>query len=277
MFFSDAGWSSLAARRAHNPKVVGSNPTPATKHIRRCAAQVTDARFAIKNPAPCRVFCFCVLQRAAHSTAACACSAVVSNTGSGESCVPISSVISVQPSITACAPRCASPSMIRTYAACDARSAQRFAGRIGDMQEGQRDRALDRVVHAVHRVGREDDQVRAGRFELAGGGGHVRAERRPVVRALQRFDFRKIHRHHHHHALRVVMPAVQCISNAGSASDSIPPTILSSSRRSVRAFSFAWLQLHSLRRVYGPRRTRGGTVCAQRAGTARPRRAARRS
>ena len=25
-----AGWSSLAARRAHNPKVVGSNPTPAT-------------------------------------------------------------------------------------------------------------------------------------------------------------------------------------------------------------------------------------------------------
>ena len=29
----DAGWSSLAARRAHNPKVVGSNPTPATKCI----------------------------------------------------------------------------------------------------------------------------------------------------------------------------------------------------------------------------------------------------
>jgi hypothetical protein len=28
---TDAGWSSLAARRAHNPKVVGSNPTPATK------------------------------------------------------------------------------------------------------------------------------------------------------------------------------------------------------------------------------------------------------
>src|SRR6187455_34186 len=27
---SVAGWSSLAARRAHNPKVVGSNPTPAT-------------------------------------------------------------------------------------------------------------------------------------------------------------------------------------------------------------------------------------------------------
>ena len=28
----DAGWSSLAARRAHNPKVVGSNPTPATNN-----------------------------------------------------------------------------------------------------------------------------------------------------------------------------------------------------------------------------------------------------
>jgi hypothetical protein len=27
---SSAGWSSLVARRAHNPKVVGSNPAPAT-------------------------------------------------------------------------------------------------------------------------------------------------------------------------------------------------------------------------------------------------------
>ncbi len=27
----DAGWSSLVARRAHNPKVRGSNPLPATK------------------------------------------------------------------------------------------------------------------------------------------------------------------------------------------------------------------------------------------------------
>ena len=26
-----AGWSSLVARRAHNPEVVGSNPSPATK------------------------------------------------------------------------------------------------------------------------------------------------------------------------------------------------------------------------------------------------------
>ncbi len=30
MQFTDAGWSSLVARRAHNPKVVGSNPAPAT-------------------------------------------------------------------------------------------------------------------------------------------------------------------------------------------------------------------------------------------------------
>ena len=29
----DAGWSSLVARRAHNPKVIGSNPVPATMKI----------------------------------------------------------------------------------------------------------------------------------------------------------------------------------------------------------------------------------------------------
>jgi hypothetical protein len=34
----DAGWSSLAARRAHNPKVTGSNPVPATNKF-----QVLDA------------------------------------------------------------------------------------------------------------------------------------------------------------------------------------------------------------------------------------------
>ena len=28
---SDAGWSSLEARRAHNPKAAGSNPAPAIK------------------------------------------------------------------------------------------------------------------------------------------------------------------------------------------------------------------------------------------------------
>src|SRR5437588_5119863 len=29
----DAGWSSLVARRAHNPKVAGSNPAPATTKL----------------------------------------------------------------------------------------------------------------------------------------------------------------------------------------------------------------------------------------------------
>ncbi len=29
-YYVYAGWSSLVARRAHNPEVVGSNPTPAT-------------------------------------------------------------------------------------------------------------------------------------------------------------------------------------------------------------------------------------------------------
>jgi hypothetical protein len=29
----NAGWSSPVARWAHNPKVVGSNPTPATNQI----------------------------------------------------------------------------------------------------------------------------------------------------------------------------------------------------------------------------------------------------
>ena len=29
LFHIIAGWSSLVARRAHNPKVVGSNPAPA--------------------------------------------------------------------------------------------------------------------------------------------------------------------------------------------------------------------------------------------------------
>ena len=33
----DAGWSSLVARRAHNPKVVGSNPAPATNIARLLA------------------------------------------------------------------------------------------------------------------------------------------------------------------------------------------------------------------------------------------------
>ena len=35
----NAGWSSLVARRAHNPKVVGSNPAPATTFRRRSPAR----------------------------------------------------------------------------------------------------------------------------------------------------------------------------------------------------------------------------------------------
>ena len=40
-YISDAGWSSMVARRAHNPKVVGSNPAPATTNMvtRQLAAQ----------------------------------------------------------------------------------------------------------------------------------------------------------------------------------------------------------------------------------------------
>ena len=38
----DAGWSSLEARRAHNPKVVGSNPAPATRVIIYSNAQIAQ-------------------------------------------------------------------------------------------------------------------------------------------------------------------------------------------------------------------------------------------
>ena len=38
-----AGWSSLVARRAHNPKVVGSNPSSATKRWFRGVAVITSA------------------------------------------------------------------------------------------------------------------------------------------------------------------------------------------------------------------------------------------
>ena len=42
-----AGWSSLAARRAHNPKVVGSNPTPATNEIRNAAPILLLSRLSL--------------------------------------------------------------------------------------------------------------------------------------------------------------------------------------------------------------------------------------
>ena len=44
-----AGWSSLEARRAHNPKVIGSNPIPATKtKVYAQIAQLVEQR--TENP-----------------------------------------------------------------------------------------------------------------------------------------------------------------------------------------------------------------------------------
>src|SRR2546430_9132075 len=46
-----AGWSSLAARRAHNPKVIGSNPIPATKPLLGCAGSPPGERsLTIEQP-----------------------------------------------------------------------------------------------------------------------------------------------------------------------------------------------------------------------------------
>ena len=47
----DAGWSSPVARQAHNLKVVGSNPTPAT--ITKPASQGIGGLFCVRFPA-CR-------------------------------------------------------------------------------------------------------------------------------------------------------------------------------------------------------------------------------
>ena len=47
----DAGWSSLEARRAHNPKVVGSNPAPATRTKYCVYAQIAQSvEQRIENP-----------------------------------------------------------------------------------------------------------------------------------------------------------------------------------------------------------------------------------
>ena len=55
MHGSIAGWSSLAARRAHNPKVAGSNPAPAT--------------IESKQTAPLGPFCFAATEDSVGSTA----------------------------------------------------------------------------------------------------------------------------------------------------------------------------------------------------------------
>ena len=49
-----AGWSSLVARRAHNPKVVGSNPAPATKMFQQVRTAKVLACFVFL----CWVSCF---------------------------------------------------------------------------------------------------------------------------------------------------------------------------------------------------------------------------
>src|SRR5450755_569068 len=51
-----AGWSSLVARWAHNPKVGGSNPPPATNFLRDLRAPVIR-RFLLLS-----VFCPCLLK-----------------------------------------------------------------------------------------------------------------------------------------------------------------------------------------------------------------------
>src|SRR4051812_26669124 len=48
--WSAAGWSSLVARRAHTPKVAGSNPAPAT------IADAGQGRCASAGPPPFAVF-----------------------------------------------------------------------------------------------------------------------------------------------------------------------------------------------------------------------------
>src|SRR6266853_156185 len=55
-YYAIAGWSSLVARRAHNPKVVGSNPTPATiSRFLRAAPEGRPSYFPGKFQAPSAV------------------------------------------------------------------------------------------------------------------------------------------------------------------------------------------------------------------------------
>ena len=75
-YLIDAGWSSLAARRAHNPKVVGSNPTPATnkknklrnnqsvhKQLHAHGVTLEVTYFYLKHEAPTSVLCVILLQK----------------------------------------------------------------------------------------------------------------------------------------------------------------------------------------------------------------------
>ena len=49
MELDDAGWSSLVARRAHNPKVTGSNPVPATKYKQRGYPETDNPFFYLRQ------------------------------------------------------------------------------------------------------------------------------------------------------------------------------------------------------------------------------------
>ena len=54
--FIVAGWSSLEARRAHNPKVVGSNPTPATMYPKGTKCPDSSVGRAADWKSACRWF-----------------------------------------------------------------------------------------------------------------------------------------------------------------------------------------------------------------------------
>ena len=56
---NDAGWSSLVARRAHNPKVVSSNLTPATnlRNTKHKGLLAPEQPFFFASKCDCSQFC----------------------------------------------------------------------------------------------------------------------------------------------------------------------------------------------------------------------------
>jgi hypothetical protein len=54
-----AGWSSLAARRAHNPKVAGSNPAPATNRFNEAWVTRPQELRGIESDTPVELPTFC--------------------------------------------------------------------------------------------------------------------------------------------------------------------------------------------------------------------------
>jgi hypothetical protein len=55
----NAGWSSLVARWAHNPKVGGSNPPPATNGVAGLDRLVTPSVFVVYEQSNSRAFLLC--------------------------------------------------------------------------------------------------------------------------------------------------------------------------------------------------------------------------